>query len=83
MKLTRNAGNPPPHVGGYSPAVGFSHRLFRPQKRPPAATAPNNPNASLRPPFGESEKSVRKFAHPLQDARFCGLKAALRLHRYG
>ena len=31
---------------------------------------------SRKRPFG-------KFAHPVQGARFCGLKAALRLHSYG
>ena len=56
---------------------------FRPQKRPPAATVPNHPNASPQPLVGESENTVRKFARPLQDARFCGLKAALRLNSYG
>ena len=40
---------------------GDRSAAFRPQKRPPPATVPNHPNASHDPPFGESEKRVRKF----------------------
>ena len=43
---------------------------------------PNNPDSAQRPPLGESEESVQKFACPLPDARFCGLKAALRPQRW-
>ena len=51
---------------------------FRPQKRSPAPSGPENANAPKRAPFCESEASFRKSLRPFQVARFCGLKAALR-----
>ena len=47
---------PPRHRGGY-----LAHSLFRPQKRPPAATARNIPNGHLGSPFSESKRVVLKI----------------------
>ena len=38
------------------PGAATAGAAFRPQKRPPAAPAPNNPNADRRLPFGESNE---------------------------
>ena len=66
----------------YPCSRGDRSAAFRPQKRPPAATVPNHPNTSPRRLVGESAETVREFARPFQDARFCGLKAALRLNSH-